>query len=216
MLSLVPFIARQNSVNGVVLFELWFAKTSAGTKNRAVLGRVGLNTIIARYGMKTKTLKGTNLSSGPNRLGQFTSHHRLAAPVAPWERLKIGGGTPPVLTRHGWLIIYHGVSEMAEPNDDPHPLCYSAGLLVLSKEHPQLIRYRSAEPVLTPVLPQERSGIIANVVFPTGIDRRDDLGSPDCFDVYYGMADYRIGVARLKVPDFLPAGGVVEPPGAKV
>lgn len=35
----------------------------------------------------------------PYRLGKFTSHHRLAAPVAPWERLKIGGGTPPVLTR---------------------------------------------------------------------------------------------------------------------
>jgi protein-L-isoaspartate(D-aspartate) O-methyltransferase len=26
---------------------------------------------------------------------------------------------------------------------------------VLSKEHPQKLRYRSAEPVLTPVLPQE-------------------------------------------------------------
>jgi beta-1,2-mannobiose phosphorylase / 1,2-beta-oligomannan phosphorylase len=155
-------------------------------------------------------------SSGPNRLGRFTSHHRLAAPVAPWERLKIGGGTPPVLTRHGWLIIYHGVSEMAEPDDDRNPLCYSAGVMVLSKESPQLIRYRSAEPALTPLVPQERQGTVANVVFPTGIDRRDDLGSPDRFDVYYGMADYRIGVARLEVPDFLPAGGVVEPPGAKV
>lgn len=54
-------------------------------------------------------------SSGPNRLGQFASHHRLAAPVAPWERLKIGGGTPPVLSWHGWLIIYQGVGEMTEP-----------------------------------------------------------------------------------------------------
>jgi predicted GH43/DUF377 family glycosyl hydrolase len=53
----------------------------------------------------------------PHRLGLFNSHQRLAAPVAPWERLKIGGGTPPVLTRHGWLIIYHGVSEIAEPSD---------------------------------------------------------------------------------------------------
>ena len=35
--------------------------------------------------------------------------------MAPWEKLKIGGGTPPILTRHGWLILYHGVSEMAEP-----------------------------------------------------------------------------------------------------
>jgi hypothetical protein len=50
--------------------------------------------------------------------------------------------------------------------------------MVLSKEHPRMVRYRSAEPVLTPELPQERRGIVANVVFPTGIDRRDDLGSP--------------------------------------
>ena len=50
--------------------------------------------------------------------------------------------------------------------------------MVLSRKHPRVIRYRSAEPVLIPVLPQERHGIVANVVFPTGIDRRDDIGSP--------------------------------------
>ena len=79
-----------------------------------------------------------------------------------------------------------------------------------------MIRYRSTEPVLTPVLPQERVGAIANVVFPTGIDRRDDLGLPDRFDVYYGMADDRIGAARLDLPDFLPQRGVADPPEAKV
>jgi len=79
-----------------------------------------------------------------------------------------------------------------------------------------VIRYRSAEPVLTAALPQERRGTIANVVFPTGIDRRDDLGLPDRFDVYYGMADDRIGVARLDVPEILPAGGVTDLPKAKV
>jgi predicted GH43/DUF377 family glycosyl hydrolase len=144
---------------------------------------------------------------GLYRLGQFTSHHRLAAPVAPWERLKIGGGTPPVLTRHGWLVIYHGVSKLEGPADGGRQLCYSAGVMVLSRAHPRVVLYRSAEPVLVPVLPEERSGTIANVVFPTGIDRRDDLGRPDCFDVYYGMADDRIGVARLEVPDVLPPGG---------
>ena len=153
---------------------------------------------------------------GSIRFGRFSSHHRLATPVSPWERLKIGGGTPPVLTRYGWLIIYHGVKEMLEPSNDLHPLCYSAGVMVLSKEHPQKIRYRSSEPVLTPELPQERGGIVSNVVFPTGIDRRDDLGAPDRFDVYYGMADNRIGVARLDLPDFLPRGGSADSPGAKV
>ena len=152
----------------------------------------------------------------PYRLGPFACHHRLAAPVAPWERLKIGGGTPPIPTRHGWLVVYHGVSEVVEPGHAGHALCYSAGVMVLSKDHPRVIRYRSAEPVLAPVLPQERHGVVSNVVFPTGIDRRDDLGSPDRFDVYYGMADSRIGVARLDLPDLLPPGGAADPPEGKV
>jgi predicted GH43/DUF377 family glycosyl hydrolase len=88
--------------------------------------------------------------------------------------------------------------------------------MIFSKERQLVIRYRSAEPVLTPELPQERHGTIANVVFPTGIDRRDDLGLPDRFDVYYGMADKRIGVARLDLPDLLPLEGIADPPEAKV
>jgi predicted GH43/DUF377 family glycosyl hydrolase len=141
----------------------------------------------------------------PFHLCHFTSHHRLAAPIAPWEQLKIGGGTPPILTRFGWLILYHGVSEITDPDRDGHPLCYSAGVMVLSDEEPSFVRYRSPEPVLRPELPQELRGVKANVVFPTGIDRRDDLGQPDRFDVYYGMADNRIGVARLDLPERLPA-----------
>ncbi len=152
----------------------------------------------------------------PQRLGLFNSHHRLAAPAAAWERLKIGGGTPPILTRHGWMIVYHGVSATVAPSGDGRHLCYSAGVMVLDKDHPRVIRYRSAEPVLTPTLPQEHIGIIGNVVFPTGIDRRDDLGTPDRFDVYYGMADNRIGVARLDVPESLPPGGVADSPTATV
>ncbi|MGD0570645.1 MAG: hypothetical protein ABSA78_19760 [Candidatus Sulfotelmatobacter sp.] len=150
-------------------------------------------------------------ASEPDCVCRFTSHHRLATPVSPWERLKIGGGTPPILTRNGWLIVYHGVGEIGElGGGNVHELCYSAGVMVLSEEHPQVIRYRSPEPVLTPLMSEERHGIIANVVFPTGIDRRADLGSPDRFDVYYGMADYRIGVARLDLPEFVPSVGVAD------
>jgi predicted GH43/DUF377 family glycosyl hydrolase len=145
-----------------------------------------------------------NPEDEPYHLCHFTSHRRLASPLAPWEQLKIGGGTPPILTRHGWLVIYHGVSEAAGSTADVPKFCYSAGVLVLSRENPEIIRYRSPTPVLTPELPQERLGTVTNVVFPTAIDRRDDLGLPDRFDVYYGMADNRIGVARLDVPEFLP------------
>ena len=69
--------------------------------------------------------------------------------------------------------------------------------------------------MLTPELPQERIGTVANVVFPTAIDRRDDLGLPDRFDIYYGMADNRIGVARLDVPESLPPGALADATQAK-
>jgi len=152
-----------------------------------------------------------------NRLALFNSHHRLATPVAPWESLKIGGGTPPVMTRHGWMILYHGVHamEVVDLAKDPAApgsltrsttrkrLYYSAGVMILSKEHPRTILYRSPEPVLTPLLAHERDGVVENVVFPTGIDCRRDIGQPDRFDIYYGMADSRIGVASLTVPQQL-------------
>ena len=35
---------------------------------------------------------------------------------------------------------------------------------------------------------------------------QDDLGLPRRFDVYYGMADNRIGVARLDLPEHLMNG----------
>jgi len=160
--------------------------------------------------------KGMVDAGNTARFARFTSHHRLATPVSPWERLKIGAGTPPILTRHGWLIIYHGVCEAVHTVSREHPLCYSAGVMVLSKQHPRVIRYRSIKPALTPTLPQEREGTVANVVFPTGIDRRDDLGTPDRFDVYYGMADNRIGAERLDLPDCLPAEADADSQESKV
>ena len=128
-------------------------------------------------------------------LSEFCWHTRLAGPEAAWEAVKVGCGTPPVLTRLGWLLVYHGVR-----SDGLGKLIYSAGMMLLQEQDPRCLRYRSPDPVLTPLLPLERFGTVENVVFPTGIDRRDDLGCPDRFDVYYGMADSRIGVARLDLP----------------
>jgi predicted GH43/DUF377 family glycosyl hydrolase len=147
-------------------------------------------------------------------LCHFTSHHRLAAPIAPWERLKIGVGSPPLLTRHGWLLTYHGVGEGGGPAKAiGRALRYSAGMMMLSEEHPHDICYRSSDPILAPETPAERRGAVDHVVFPTGIDRRDDLGMPDRFDLYYGMADSRIGVARIDLPGALPMTAVADPPG---
>lgn len=135
---------------------------------------------------------------------KFTSHYCLAQPVNPWENLKIGAGAPPILTKHGWLMVYHGVRKHDDCTDDQPKYTYSAGVMILSEKAPQKIIYRSPEPVLAPELPGETIGTVGDVVFPTGTDRRDDIGQPNRIDVYYGMADDRIGVARMDIPETLP------------
>lgn len=129
-------------------------------------------------------------------------HHQLVvAPQYPWEVLKIGGGTPPIRTDHGWLMIYHGVTgRILEGVDHQPDVRYRAGVLILDLDDPRQVRYRSREPILEPETADERAGVVANVVFPTGIDARED----GQVDLYYGMADDAIGVARLKVPRQLP------------
>jgi beta-1,2-mannobiose phosphorylase / 1,2-beta-oligomannan phosphorylase len=73
---------------------------------------------------------------------------------------------------------------------------YSAGIVVHDYEQPQRILYRSPQPILSPTSEAELNGVVDNVVFPTGLNPRPDLGER-VFDVYYGMADYSIGAARM-------------------
>lgn len=137
----------------------------------------------------------------PQALTWIEDTHLLATPEQPWESLKIGGGTPPVRTRQGWLVLYHGVSgQLIEGDLLQEHLHYAAGLLLLDVTSGRRILYRSPQPILTPEWPEERQGTIRNVVFPTGLDQRPDADDPEGYDVYYGMADTRIGVARLHLP----------------
>jgi predicted GH43/DUF377 family glycosyl hydrolase len=133
-----------------------------------------------------------------HQLPRFVSNYPIAIPEQDWEKLKVGAGTPPALTKLGWVFFYHGVHENQEKK-----MVYSAGVMILAAGNPRKVIYRSKEPVLAPELPEETVGTVANVVFPTGVDCRHDLGKPHIVDVYYGMADNRIGVARLVLPNEL-------------
>ena len=124
-------------------------------------------------------------------------HACVIGPHYAWEQLRIGLGTPPIETHLGYLTFYHGVSgEIARVPGEPNRVNYVAGVLILRREGDQLMQYRSSAPVLIPELEEETKGVVDNVVFPTGVDKR----SSDVIDVYYGMADMYIGVARVHLP----------------
>lgn len=134
----------------------------------------------------------------PGALLLWRDHALVAKPEQPWEQLKIGGGPPPVRTSHGWLTLFHGVSgRIVENTDHQTQVHYSAGALVLDIDDPRRVVYRSSEPILTPQADEERQGVVPNVVFPTGVDAREG----GRVDVYYGMADAAIGVAKMQLPE---------------
>src|ERR687892_341113 len=111
-----------------------------------------------------------------NALTNFEKHTLLLKPEEDWEELKIGAGPPPIKTRTGWLVIYHGVSREK---------VYRAGAALLDLHDPSKIIGRTKTPILEPKEPYEKFGDVNNVVFPTGACVVDN----DKLFVYYGAAD---------------------------
>jgi predicted GH43/DUF377 family glycosyl hydrolase len=122
-------------------------------------------------------------------LSNFEKHTLLMKPEQDWEQLKVGSGPPPIKTKHGWLLIYHGVDK---------DLVYRAGAALLDLNDPVKVIARTKKPVLQPEEPYERVGDVNNVVFPTGacvIDGR--------LHVYYGGADKVCCLAVVELNAFL-------------
>ncbi len=119
----------------------------------------------------------------------------VLSPDANWGSIKIGAGTPPVRIAEGWMSLFHGVDLIDDSGIKPR-LRYSAGLVIHDLERPDRVLYRSPKPICVPESDRETRGVVDNVVFPTGIDPRTDLGART-FDVYYGMADSSVGLFRL-------------------
>lgn len=127
-------------------------------------------------------------------------HLLVVEPDTPWEALRVGVGTPPVRTPLGYMVLYHGVSgELADTPGKRNRVNYDAGVFFFRFENDRLLRYRSTTPILIPETKEETTGVVNNVVFPTGIDKRSDY----VYDIYYGMADKYIGVARMELPKTL-------------
>jgi len=122
-------------------------------------------------------------------LTNFEKHTLLIKPVQQWEMLKVGAGPPPIKTKEGWLLIYHGV-------DRDH--VYAAGAALLDLKDPTKVIARTKRPVLEPKEPYEKNGDVNNVVFPTAAYIMDEK-----LFVYYGAADKVCCLATVDLENFL-------------
>ena len=125
----------------------------------------------------------------------FWGKPRLVVPVRSgpwWDGLRVGAGLPPILTQAGWLLIYHGVKELAG-----NPI-YRLGAALLDLKEPHRLLGRSRRWLMSPQEAYERSGDAPNVLFTCGgFVRGEELW------MYYGAADSSICLAKAKVADIL-------------
>lgn len=167
-------------------FDLWAIRSSAGAVPPHGVAET-------RQSIWVSYAPVEEVAHSPGGLARFGQHRFVAGPEQPWENVKIGAGPVPLRTDEGWLLIYHGVAGRLSYEWPQPGVRYAAGAMLLAHDDVTKVLWRTGEPLLEPVTAEERSGIVPEVVFPTAADPRPD-GSAD---VYFGMADDKIGVARL-------------------
>ncbi|HEX8994170.1 MAG TPA: hypothetical protein VF803_02860 [Candidatus Paceibacterota bacterium] len=107
-----------------------------------------------------------------------------------WDNIVRGAGAPPVLTEEGWLLFYQALS----PSDRSR---YNIGVMLLDRNDPTTILYRSALPVLEPVMHYENDWK-PGIVYASGAVVKDG----ELF-VYYGGGDKTVNVATAPLARFL-------------
>jgi len=118
----------------------------------------------------------------------------LRAREDSWEEERNGAGPPPIKTKKGWLIIYHGFRNVRGNSK------YSAGAALLDLKNPEKVLARSPanKPLFTPDKKYEQKGFMNNVVFPTAaipdLDKKSLL-------IYSGGADSIITVRKVSFND---------------
>lgn len=107
-----------------------------------------------------------------------------------WDDVKIGVNGPPVKTKDGWIVFYHGISHL-----DKH---YRLGAILIDLHDVTKVLGRTEYPILEPEEIFERKGVVDNVVFPCGQVVKDGK-----IILYYGGADEVVCGASIDIEDLL-------------
>jgi predicted GH43/DUF377 family glycosyl hydrolase len=108
-----------------------------------------------------------------------------------WDSKKVGAGAPPMETKDGWLMIYQSVGYQ-------DPGRYKIGAMMLDKDHPEKVLYRTHTPIIAPDEDYENAGFKAGVVYPCGaVIMKNKL------HIYYGGADSVVCAASADLDTFI-------------
>ncbi len=91
-----------------------------------------------------------------------------------FDNMFIETGPPPILTKKGWLILYHGIDETFR---------YQLGFIIADKNNPQRILYRSEEPIFSPKEEYEIGDALIDII-EGGVDAMSKLSNKELKDFY--------------------------------
>lgn len=120
------------------------------------------------------------------------SNHIVMDPLYWYESRNIGGGCSPIETKYGWLVIYHTVE------DNSHGTIYRAAAALLDLNDPKKVIGRLHDPLFSPEAAWEKSGLVNNVVFPTGAIIKNER-----LYIYHGAADKLIACKSVDLNELL-------------
>lgn len=127
-------------------------------------------------------------------------HENLASHALPELRRHdadhIEAGAPPLLTPHGWLLVYSYIHDYY----DEHKRVFSVEAALLDRDDPSKM-IRRTESILVPEENYERYGLVPDIVFPTGAT----IGDGGRLDLWYGAADTVCAKASVKMHDLIRA-----------
>ncbi len=110
-----------------------------------------------------------------------------------FDSVQLEVGPPPIKTRAGWLVFYHGIG---------HDAVYRLGYFILAINNPQKIIFRSSIPVLEPQADYELKGKVdigtqnkkVKVIFATAA-----VVYQQTVYLYYGAADTYVCLAQAPI-----------------
>ncbi len=120
--------------------------------------------------------------------------HKLSLRRSDNDHVEVGA--PPLLTKHGWLVIYSYIENYFGGGER----VFSVEAALLDRDNPSKIISRT-ESVLVPEEIYERYGLVPNVIFPTSAT----LGDNGKLDIWYGAADTVCAKASLHLHDLMRA-----------
>ncbi len=129
------------------------------------------------------------LSESPDSI--HWGNHKCIAKTrnGKFDSKRLGAGAAPIKTDKGWLMIYHGATEVHR---------YCLGAILLDLKDPSIVIARSKEPIMEPIATYEKTGFFGNVVFTNG-----HIVDGDTIKIYYGASDEHVCLANCSINQIL-------------